>query len=38
LANTFREHFDLGGVPLDIVVRKRGQRDDDKQDNAYGEY
>ncbi|MBD3794424.1 MAG: ribosome biogenesis GTPase Der [Epsilonproteobacteria bacterium] len=38
LANVFREHFDLGGVPLDIVVRKRGQRDDDKQDNAYGEY
>jgi len=38
LANVFREHFDLVGVPLDIVVRRRGQRDDEENDEAYKRY
>jgi len=29
LANAFREAFDLVGVPLDIVTRKRGERPED---------
>ena len=29
LANFLRENFDFEGVPLDIVARKRGERDDD---------
>jgi GTP-binding protein len=32
LSNVFREKFDLVGVPLDIVARKRGERDDDDDD------
>ncbi len=31
LANAFRNAFDFEGVPLDIVARKRGQRDDTPQ-------
>jgi len=30
LANAFREAFDFEGVPLDIVARKRGERDDEE--------
>jgi GTP-binding protein len=29
LANAFREAFDFEGVPLDIVARKRGQREEE---------
>ncbi len=30
LANTFRDAFDLEGVPLDIVARKRGERNSEE--------
>ncbi len=29
LANFLREKFDFEGVPLEIIARKRGERDDD---------
>jgi len=38
LINTLRESVDFRGVPIDIIAKKRGEREEEERGKGFGSY